>query len=62
MIYDNALIVATQVLVLFLLIGVGYWTRRKLLIDGTGLRQLTNLFQARCCYAFHDYQGIPDAL
>ncbi len=43
MIYDNALIVATQVLVLFLLIGVGYWTRRKLLIDGTGLRQLTNL-------------------
>ena len=41
--FDNALIVATQVLILFFLVGVGYLIRKVRLIDEIGLRQVNNL-------------------
>lgn len=43
MIFENALIVVNQVLILFLLIGVGYLFRKLKMIDDNGIRQLTNL-------------------
>lgn len=41
--FANAIIIASQVFILFLLIGVGFWARRTLLIDDTGIRQMTQL-------------------
>lgn len=43
MIFDNALLVGNQVLILFLLIFVGFLCRRFHLIDENGIHQLTNL-------------------
>lgn len=43
MIFENAIIVVNQVLILFLLIGVGYFLRKIKLIDENGIRQMTNL-------------------
>ena len=41
--FDNALIVATQVMILFFLVGVGYLIRKVKMIDEIGLRQVNNL-------------------
>ena len=41
--FDNAIIIASQVFILFLLIGVGFWARKTRLIDDTGIRQMTQL-------------------
>jgi predicted permease len=43
MIYDNALIIATQVFILFLLIGVGFVIRKIHMIDDASMRQVNNL-------------------
>jgi predicted permease len=41
--FDNAMIIASQVFILFLLIGVGFWARKSKLIDDAGVRQMTQL-------------------
>lgn len=43
MILENTMIVSTQVLILFLLIGTGYIARKVHMLDDSGLRQMTNL-------------------
>jgi malate permease and related proteins len=43
MILDNAAIVAGQVLILFLLMGVGYLIRKIRMLDDSSLRQVNNL-------------------
>ncbi len=46
MIFDNALIIATQVFILFLLIGVGFFIRKIRLIDDPALRQINFILLA----------------
>ncbi len=43
MIFDNVLLVSTQVLILFMLMAVGFAARKIRLLDDPGLLQLTNL-------------------
>ncbi|MEA4890228.1 MAG: AEC family transporter [Clostridiaceae bacterium] len=43
MVFENAVIVASQVLILFLLIGIGYLTSKMRLINEVGTQQMTNL-------------------
>lgn len=41
--FDQAIIIASQVFILFLLIGIGFWARKVKMIDDTGVRQMTQL-------------------
>lgn len=43
MLFDNAAIVASQVLILFVLIGVGFFVRKIRMIDDASLRQVNTL-------------------
>ncbi len=58
MIFDNTIIVATQVLILFLMIGIGYIVRKIKLLDDNGLLQMTNviLFVATPCVIIKAFQ------
>lgn len=41
--FDNAFVVATQVFIMFLLVGVGFVIRKLRLLDDSSLRQINNL-------------------
>ena len=43
MLIESALVVATQVLILFLLIGIGFFMAKIKWLDDAGIRQMTQL-------------------